>query len=166
MRLAALGCSLRTTQRHSVPTAVGLTQASSVMPDVRSSDGESGIEIDAFVPLKLSAPPNLPVVVRVAFVIVPVLPLPDESATVFPDASLKPQAPTRLADAGGETLSVTAIVFGEPVAPAVVAVTVTVPVYVPAASPLTLAPIDSVAGAVAPAGVTVSHGWFEDAVTL
>src|SRR4051794_9588545 len=153
------------TVRQAVPVAVGLTQASSVMPVVRCSDAESGIATKALVPLKFSAPPNLPVVVCVALVIVPVFALPDASATVVPDASLKLHAPTRLAEAGGVTFSVTAIVFGEPVAPCVVAVTLTLPVYVPTARPLTFVPIDSVAGAVALAGVTLSHGWSEVAVT-
>ena len=60
--------------------------------------------------------------------IVPVLFWPEESAAVAPVVSSKPHAPTRLAEPAGLTVSVTAIVFGEPVAPPVVAVTVTVAV--------------------------------------
>ena len=51
--------------------------------------------------------------------------LPDASAAVAPLASSKLHAPTRPV-AGGATVSVTGTVFGEPVAPA--AVTVTLPV--------------------------------------
>ena len=72
--------------------------------------------------------------VRVAPVIVPVLLRPDASPVVVPVVSSKPQAPIRLAEVAGPTVRVTGIVFGEPVAPAVVAVTVTVAVYVPAAA--------------------------------
>ena len=77
------------------------------------------------VPVNASAPPNFPAVVRVAPVIVPMLPLPDLSATVEPLASSKPQAPTSPL-AGGVTVNVTATVFGDPVAPAAVIVTVPV----------------------------------------
>ena len=59
----------------------------------------------------------------------------------------------------------TGTVFGEPVAPAVVAVTVTVAVYVPAARPLMMGATESVAGAVALAGVTVSQAASSEAVT-
>ena len=60
--------------------------------------------------------------------IVPVLFRPEASAAVGPVVSSKPQAPTRLAEPAGLTVRVTAIVLGEPVAPPVVAVTVTVAV--------------------------------------
>jgi hypothetical protein len=45
------------------------------------------------MPLKSSALPFLPVVAQVVFVAVPELPLPDESFTVLPLPSLKPQLP-------------------------------------------------------------------------
>src|SRR6476620_7083995 len=154
MRL--LGCSLRMTVRQSAPTAVGWTHASSVMPVVRSRLFASGTVTQLLVPLKLSAPPNLPAALCVAPVIVPVLLWPEASAAVVPVVSSKPQAPTRLVEAG-LTVSVTGMVLGEPVAPAVVAVTVTVPVDVPAASPVIDGVAVRVAGAVALAGVTVSH---------
>ena len=70
---------------------------------------------------------------RVAPLTVPVLLLPEASTAVVPDASSKPQAPTRLVSTG-LTVSVTATVLGEPVAPA--AATVTSAVYVPAANPV------------------------------
>ena len=90
--------------RHAVPSTAGLTQASSVARVVRSSDALSGTDTMSFTPSKLSADPNLPVVVRVAPEMVPVLPLPEESAVVVPPASSKPQAPTRFA-AGAHTTS-------------------------------------------------------------
>src|ERR687888_506106 len=158
------GCSLSMTVRHRDPTAVGRTQASIVMPVVRSSTSASATVTQSLTPSKLRAPPNLPAVFHVGPFSVPVLPRPDASAAVVPDVSSKPQAPIRLL-AAEVTVSVTAIVFGEPVAPAVVAVTVTVAVYVPAASPVTDGLTESVAGAVALAGVTVSHDASSDAVT-
>src|ERR687888_626707 len=123
------------TERHAVPIAVGFTQASMVIPVVRSSESASGTVTQLLTPSKLSAPPNLPPVVQVAPVTVPLLPRPEASVAVLPDPSSKPHAPTRLAEAE-LTVSVTAIVFGEPVAPDVVAVTVTVAVEGPAAHPV------------------------------
>ena len=98
------------------------------MPVVRSRLFASATVTRLLVPLKLSAPPNLPAATCVAPVIVPGLFCPEESAAVVPVVSSKPQAPTRLAEPPGLTVRVTAIVLGEPVAPAVVAVTVTVAV--------------------------------------
>src|SRR5437773_3760937 len=83
------------TSRHAGDTVTGFTQASSVMPLVRCSEAESGTLTREFVPLKRSALPYLPAVVQVAFEIVPVLPLPEESATVVPLPSSKPYADTR-----------------------------------------------------------------------
>jgi hypothetical protein len=57
---------------------------------VRSSELESGIETDAFVPLKESAFPNFPAVDHVALEIVPLLPLPDRSTVVDPLPSSNP----------------------------------------------------------------------------
>src|SRR5689334_3760717 len=115
------------TQRQSEPRAVGCTQASRVMPVVRSRLFASATVTQLLVPLKLNAPPNLPAATWVAPVMVPGLFWPEESAAVVPVVSSKPHAPTRLVEAG-LTVSVTATVLGEPVAPAVVAVTVTVAV--------------------------------------
>lgn len=114
------------TARHSEPTAVGFTHASIVMPVVRSGTLASAIVTQSLVPLKLRAPPNLPAVECVAPVSVAVLPRPEASAAVVPDGSSKPHAPTRLAGADGLTVSVTRIVFGEPLTPAAVTVTVAV----------------------------------------
>ena len=49
----------------------------------------------ALVPLKTRASPYLPAVVQVAFAIVPLLPLPEESWTVVPVPSLNEYAATR-----------------------------------------------------------------------
>src|SRR5919201_3362826 len=83
------------TSRQAVVTADGFTHASSVMPPVRRNDGASLTVTRALVPLNTSALPNFPAVVQVAPVIVPVLLLPDESATVVPEPSLNEYAATR-----------------------------------------------------------------------
>src|SRR4051812_44037244 len=111
------GCSLSRTVRHALPTTVGRTQASIVTPVVASRESASGTVTQSFTPSKLSAPPNLPAVLRMGPSIVPALLRPDESVAVVPLASSKPHAPTRLEDAGGPTVSVTATVAGDPVAP-------------------------------------------------
>ena len=54
----------------------------------------SGIVDPALVPLKTSALPNLPAVVQVALATVPLLPFPDESATVVPEPSSNAYAAT------------------------------------------------------------------------
>src|SRR5690349_9683101 len=84
------------TSRQLLVTTDGLTQASSVMAVVRCSDAASGMSTRALLPLKDRALPNLPAVLQVAPpTSVPVLPLPDRSATVVPVPSLKPYAATR-----------------------------------------------------------------------
>src|SRR5580658_10740772 len=75
-------------------TTVGYTQASIVMPVLRSSEGASGIVMSEFVPLNTRAFPYLPDVVQVALVIVPVLPFPERSLTVVPVPSSKEYAAT------------------------------------------------------------------------
>jgi hypothetical protein len=64
------------------------------MAVVRCSDAESVIVTSVLDPLNDSPLPYLPVV-HVAFVIVPVFPVPDASATVVPVPSLNPYAATR-----------------------------------------------------------------------
>src|SRR5919201_2321283 len=81
------------TVRHIEPSAVGRTQASTVEPVVRSSEAESATVTRSLTPSNESARPCLPVT-REAPEIVPALPRPELSATVEPDASSKPQAPT------------------------------------------------------------------------
>ena len=71
------------------------------MPVVRSRLSASGTVTQSLTPSKLSAPPNLPAAVRVAPLIVPVLPRPEASAAVVPVVSSKPQAPTRLVERPG-----------------------------------------------------------------
>src|SRR4051794_40098353 len=65
---------------------------------------------------------------------------------------------------GGATVSVTGIVFGDPVAPA--AVTVTVAVYVPAPRPVVSAATVRSRGALPLAGATESHAASSDALKL
>src|SRR6476469_6099673 len=151
--MRSLCCSLSMTVRQAVPTAVGRTQPSSVMPVVRSSEFESATVTQLLVPLKLSAPPNLPAALRPAPLIAPVLPRPEASAVVVALVSSKPHAPTRLDGACGPTVTVT--VFGEPVAPG--AVNVTSVVYVPTASPAIVGVAVTVPAFVPLPGETLSH---------
>jgi len=75
--------------------AVGRTQASRVIPEVRSRELLSMTSIRSFVPSKLAAAPNFEVVDHVAPLIsVPLLPLPDLSAAVVPAPSSKEYAAT------------------------------------------------------------------------
>src|SRR4051794_40309749 len=87
-------CSLNTTVSQFAPmSAAGLTQASMVKPFVRSSDDELATVTQLDVPLKASAPPNLPVdqvVSRVA----PVFGAAIASCTTVPLPSSKPYAAT------------------------------------------------------------------------
>ena len=57
---------------------------------VRSSEPASLTVTQSLIPSNDSALPYLPLAVRVAPEIVPLLPLPEASVTVVPDASLKP----------------------------------------------------------------------------
>src|SRR5262249_41110288 len=82
------------TSRQSLVTAVGLTQDSSVIPAVGRRDAESGMDTRELVPSNTRALPNLADVVLVAPATVPVLPYPEESATVVPVASSKAYAAT------------------------------------------------------------------------
>src|SRR5512132_2519287 len=84
-----------TTVRYALPSVLGRTQPSSVMPVVRSSEFASGTLTYAFVPLKESAPPYFPLVDQVAFESVPELPVPDWSVAVGPEPASKPKAATR-----------------------------------------------------------------------
>src|SRR5436190_9691911 len=68
--------------------SVGYTQASRVIPLVRSKESES-FTVTRLNPSKLRALPNLPWLVQVAPLIVPVLPNPDTSVTVVPLPSSK-----------------------------------------------------------------------------
>ena len=85
---------LKTAVRQPPPAAVGLTQASSVMPIVRSSEALSGTVTKLELPLNDSAPPKRPIGAQPVAVVVPVLPVPDASATVVPAPSLNPYAAT------------------------------------------------------------------------
>src|SRR3954470_23645754 len=81
--------------RHALLSPDGLTQASSVIPVVKLSDAESTMFTSALDPLNESAPPYFPALDQVAPLIVPELPLPEESATVVPAPSLNPSESTR-----------------------------------------------------------------------
>src|SRR5262245_29705874 len=89
------------------PSALGLTQASNVMPVVRSSELLSATVTQLLVPLKDRAPPNLPADVHVALERVPLLLLPELSAAAVPVPSLKPRASTRPFGAALDTVTVT-----------------------------------------------------------
>ena len=95
-------------------TVDGCTQAASVMSVVNRNSGASGIVTFALVPLKTSAPPNLPAVVHVAPLIVPVLLWPEASVTVVPLPSLKLYAATKDAARSGKTVTVTVAVARRP----------------------------------------------------
>ncbi len=75
--------------RHAVPRAVGSAHASTVMALVRSSELESGIVTQSFVPSKDRAAPNFPIV-QVGPALVPLLELPEESAMLVPVPSSNP----------------------------------------------------------------------------
>ena len=77
------------TSRHTEVVELGLTQASRVMPVLKCSEAESLMVTSAPFPLNTSALPYLPAVVQVAAVIVPLLPVPEESDTVVPEPSVK-----------------------------------------------------------------------------
>src|SRR5438094_2945257 len=74
---------------------VGYTHASNVIPLVNCSEAALLTVTSALVPLKLKALPYLPDAVQVAPLIVPLLPLPDTSATTVPLPSLNPYAATK-----------------------------------------------------------------------
>src|SRR6187431_888027 len=96
--------SFISTVRQLVPSALGLTQASSVIPLVRSSELESGTLTIALVPLKESAPPYLPLVLQAALAIVPLLLLPERSGRLGPEPWSKEYAAT--SPTGGALLTV------------------------------------------------------------
>src|SRR5262245_50493472 len=82
------------TSRQAPVTAVGLTQASRVMAVLRCRDAESLMFTRALLPLNDRASPYRPAA-HVALLIVPVLPLPEASATAVPVPSLNEYAATR-----------------------------------------------------------------------
>src|SRR3954452_12589950 len=64
------------------------------MARLRSSDSESATVTRLFVPLKESAPPNLPFEVHAAFVIVPAFEWPESSRNDEPEPASKPYEAT------------------------------------------------------------------------
>src|SRR4051812_36262325 len=123
-----LASSFSITVRQPV-AADGLTQASSVIPLVRSSDAASATVTHALVPLNESAPPNLPAAAHVALEIVPVLPCPGGSVVWTPAPSLKPNAATRPVGVCVvfDTKTSTAAVAALPAASRPIAVSVCIP---------------------------------------
>jgi len=73
---------LKITVRQLPETEVGLTQPISVIPVVRSSEFESATVTQSLTPSKVTAPPYLPATVATAPESVPLLLLPETSATV------------------------------------------------------------------------------------
>src|SRR5690348_1934552 len=87
--------------------AVDLIHALMVMLPVNCSDAVLPRFTKAVVPLNVSALPNLPAVVHVAPLSVPVLLFPEASAVVVPVPSLKAYPPTR--PATGSALNAEAV---------------------------------------------------------
>src|SRR5688572_25423739 len=87
--------------------AVGRTQASTVIPVVRSSVARSATVTQSLTPSNDRALPLCPAVVQVAPEIVPAGPLPDLSAVVVPAPSSNPKAATRPAAPGSLSVIVT-----------------------------------------------------------
>src|ERR671934_2896425 len=88
-------CVLNSTVRQIVPSALGSTHASSVIPLGRSSEPGSGTATQSPEPSNESAEFVCPLLVQVAFAIVPTLPVPETSATVEPLPASKLYAATR-----------------------------------------------------------------------
>src|SRR5512134_3717599 len=110
MLVALLSRCLKSTVFHAVPSAVGRTHASIVMPVVRSSELESGTWTRSLTPSKLSAWPNLPAV-QVGPLTVPLFAFPLMSETAVPVPSSNEYAATRPGGGGGavfETVTFTA----------------------------------------------------------
>src|SRR5688500_6961702 len=98
---------LKSTVCHAPPRAVGFTHAEAVIPVDGRRDGASATVTQSSEPSNVSAPPKRPAAVRAAPEIVPALPAGEASATVAPEASSKPHAPTRPAGVGQAGASVT-----------------------------------------------------------
>src|SRR4029453_9840481 len=98
------GVSLSRTVCQSAPAPVGLTQAESVIPLLRSRSLASATVTQSVTPSNESAPPFFPAADHVAPEIVPVCPLPVASAAVVPVPASKDQAATRPDGGGGVCL--------------------------------------------------------------
>ncbi len=77
------------TLRQAVPSPVGYTHASSVIPVVRLRSAVLPTVTRSLTPLKLRAFPKRPWVVQAAPEMAPVCPLPEASAALVPAPSLK-----------------------------------------------------------------------------
>src|SRR3954451_16298696 len=106
------------------PRVLGLTQASRVIPVVKSSEAASLIRTDALEPLNARALPKRPAELQVAPLSEPLLALPEVSLTAGPVPSSKPYAATRPAGAlvpgstGREASTTTVAAADETVLPA------------------------------------------------
>src|SRR5687768_14763668 len=87
------------------PVADGRTQASRVIPLVRSSELASATVTLSLTPSKESALPKRPPSTHVAPLIVPAFPLPELSAVAVPLPSSKPYSATRPAGGGAAEFS-------------------------------------------------------------
>src|SRR3712207_1890995 len=90
---------LKRTVFQAVPRAVGRTHASSVIPEVRSSDAESRTPTRSLTPSNDNAPPNRPAAVHAGPFRVPWFPLPLRSPSCVPFPSSNEYAAT--SDGGG-----------------------------------------------------------------
>ena len=97
------------------PSRDGRTHASTVIPDERSSEAESGIVTQSLTPSKLNADANRPDELHVAPDTVPLFPRPEESATVAPEPALNPYAATSpdVGGGGGGGAGTTAVASAE-----------------------------------------------------
>src|SRR5436190_16364704 len=97
MSLAELRCSLEMAADQppsGLFRLVGSTQASRVMPFLRSRDAASGMVTREVLPLKDRAPPYLPAADQIALLMLPSLPLPERSCRTAPPPSSKLYAAT------------------------------------------------------------------------
>src|SRR4029453_15773596 len=97
--------SLSRTVCQSAPAPVGLTQAESVIPLLKSRSLASATVTQSLTPSKESAPPFLPAADHVAPEIVPVFPLPVASPAGVHVPASKDHAATRPDGGGGVLLS-------------------------------------------------------------
>src|SRR5579863_9388004 len=100
------------TSDHRLFVMPGSTQASSVIPVVRSNDVELFTVTNELAPSKDNADPYLPEDVQVAVPMVPLFPLPDRSSNVVPEPSSNEYAATRPGIATGLVVATTISCYG------------------------------------------------------
>src|SRR5919108_3344029 len=99
-------CSLKSTVRQRLPSALGRTHASSVIALVRSRSSASAIRTESLTPSNDSAPAFFPAADHVGPLSVPVWPLPVTSWSVVPLPALKSYAATGLPGWGAVNVAV------------------------------------------------------------